>query len=214
MPTRVCLVSIVKNEQHIIERCLNSALGIIDYISICDTGSTDNTVQVIRDWGAKNNIPTSVHTDGTEFVNFGHNRTQAYNMSRQSYPDADYCLFLDADMVITANNFNANILTEPSYHVYHIGRDMKYTRLFFAATRISWKSVGVTHEYWQSTPKTVSATLDENVFQYTDKGDGGCNPNKFLMDIRLLKAGLEQETDPGLLTRYKFYMANTYKKYG
>ena len=39
---------IVKNESKIIERCLNSARPIIDSVSICDTGSTDETPEIIE----------------------------------------------------------------------------------------------------------------------------------------------------------------------
>ena len=39
---------IVKNESHIIERCLNSVKDIVNTIVISDTGSTDNTVELIN----------------------------------------------------------------------------------------------------------------------------------------------------------------------
>ena len=62
MQNTICLCMIVKNESKIINRLLNSVVDIIDYISICDTGSTDNTPELIYDFGVKNNIPTIVHT--------------------------------------------------------------------------------------------------------------------------------------------------------
>ena len=43
----VCLNMIVKNESKIITRLLNSVLPIIDTYCICDTGSTDNTKEII-----------------------------------------------------------------------------------------------------------------------------------------------------------------------
>jgi glycosyltransferase involved in cell wall biosynthesis len=39
----VCLNMIVKNESKVIERCLRSVKGCIDYWVIVDTGSTDDT---------------------------------------------------------------------------------------------------------------------------------------------------------------------------
>lgn len=39
----ICLTMIVKDEAAVIERCLESALPLIDRYLIVDTGSTDNT---------------------------------------------------------------------------------------------------------------------------------------------------------------------------
>ena len=69
----LCLSMIVKNESRIIERCLDSTKNLVDCISICDTGSTDNTVEIIEDYLKKNNIPGKVHHH--TWKNFGHNRT-------------------------------------------------------------------------------------------------------------------------------------------
>jgi glycosyltransferase involved in cell wall biosynthesis len=45
---KIILCMIVKNESKIIERIIKSVLQIVDEISICDTGSTDNTVEIIK----------------------------------------------------------------------------------------------------------------------------------------------------------------------
>ena len=41
----ICLNMIVKNENKIIIRLLESVLPIIDTYCICDTGSNDNTIE-------------------------------------------------------------------------------------------------------------------------------------------------------------------------
>ena len=46
----LCLNMIVKNESKIITRLFDSVLSIIDCYCICDTGSTDNTVELITDY--------------------------------------------------------------------------------------------------------------------------------------------------------------------
>ena len=43
----LCLNMIVKNESKIITRLFDSVIGIIDTYCICDTGSTDNTCEII-----------------------------------------------------------------------------------------------------------------------------------------------------------------------
>lgn len=42
-------------------RCLNSVKDFVDVISICDTGSTDNTPFGIEEWAKNNNVETKVY---------------------------------------------------------------------------------------------------------------------------------------------------------
>ena len=51
MAKTICLNMIVKNESHIIETTLNNIINhiTIDYWVISDTGSTDNTKEIIKD---------------------------------------------------------------------------------------------------------------------------------------------------------------------
>ena len=44
----LCLNMIVKNESKIIRRLLESVAPYIDCYCICDTGSTDNTIEIIQ----------------------------------------------------------------------------------------------------------------------------------------------------------------------
>ena len=52
----ICLNMIVKNESKIIFRLFDSVINLIDTYCICDTGSTDNTVQMIEDYFREKNI--------------------------------------------------------------------------------------------------------------------------------------------------------------
>ena len=46
----LCLNMIVKNESRIITRLLETVAPIIDTYIICDTGSTDNTIELITNF--------------------------------------------------------------------------------------------------------------------------------------------------------------------
>src|SRR5215475_3170087 len=87
---RICLNMIVKNERHVIQRALASVKPFIDYWVIVDTGSFDETKELIRD--SLKDIPGELHE--RPWKNFGHNRSEALSLARGK---ADYILFLDAD---------------------------------------------------------------------------------------------------------------------
>jgi len=61
MKPTLTLCMIVKNESHIILECLNSVYKYIDYWVICDTGSTDNTKEIITNFFKEKGIPGEIH---------------------------------------------------------------------------------------------------------------------------------------------------------
>ena len=86
---------IVKDEAHVIERCLRSVLPLVDWWVVCDTGSSDGTQDVVR--RVMGDLPGEVLEH--EWVNFGHNRQLALDAARalpHSTPD-DVALWIDAD---------------------------------------------------------------------------------------------------------------------
>ena len=61
---KICLNMIVKNESKVILRLLNSVLPIVDSYCICDTGSTDNTIEVIENFFNEHNIQGKIVNEG------------------------------------------------------------------------------------------------------------------------------------------------------
>jgi len=47
------IAMIVKNEEKNLPRCLSSVRGLAEEIIVVDTGSTDRTVSIAREFGAK-----------------------------------------------------------------------------------------------------------------------------------------------------------------
>ncbi len=66
------LCMIVKNEAHIIHHCLESAMPLLDYALIVDTGSNDGTQQAIRGFLREKNLPGEVVEE--PWRDFAHNR--------------------------------------------------------------------------------------------------------------------------------------------
>ena len=197
----LCLNMIVRNESKIIKRLLTSVLPIIDTYVICDTGSTDDTVSIIKDFFNSRGISGEVIYE--PFKNFGYNRTYALKAARGK---ATYALLLDADMIFKIEpSFNKELLTAESYLIIQKGSGLSYHNTRLIRLDIDAKCVGPTHEYYDTPPGSKSEKLDS--IWIDDIGDGGSKGDKFERDIRLLKQGLEEEPNNG---RYYFYLANSY----
>jgi glycosyltransferase involved in cell wall biosynthesis len=69
----VCLSMIVKNEAHVIERCLASARPLVSAFAIVDTGSTDGTQERVRE--LMRDLPGEVHE--RPWRDFASNRNEA-----------------------------------------------------------------------------------------------------------------------------------------
>ncbi len=86
------LCMIVKNEEAVLERCLESVHGIADEIIIADTGSTDNTVSIAKKF-----------TDHVYSFEWTDDFSAARNFS-YSKATKEYIMWLDADDVIDEKN--------------------------------------------------------------------------------------------------------------
>lgn len=202
---KLCLNMIVKNESKIMERMLGSVLSIIDTYCICDTGSTDNTAEVIRNFMAAAGKPGEVYVE--PFKNFGYNRTHALERAARW---GEYALLLDADMkLVIEPGFNKEELKEKGYSIIQRNGSLDYYNTRIVKTGVGVRCVGPTHEYYDFPGGGGGAKL--STLWINDIGDGGCKTDKFERDIRLLKAGLEEEPRN---ERYHFYLAQSYNHTG
>ena len=199
----LCLNMIVKNESRIITRMFDTVISIIDSYCICDTGSTDNTVELITDYFAKKNIPGKVVVE--PFKNFCHNRNFALT---SCVGLSDFVLLLDADMMLDVRKFNKSMLNGyDSFHILQGNNDFYYHNCRIVRNNGQYSYSGVTHEYINTPTGNRSYNLEKDVIFINDWGDGGCKANKFERDIKLLLDGIKDEPNNA---RYHFYLANTY----
>ena len=199
----LCLNMIVKNESKIITRLFETVSSIIDCYCICDTGSTDNTIELIINYFKNKHIPGKVVVE--PFKNFCYNRNYALNACKGM---SDFILLLDADMVLQVNEFDKNILNFADSFFILQGNDS----FFYQNTRIVRNNglyfySGVTHEYINTPPNNISYSFEKKYIFIQDIGDGGSKSDKFERDIRLLTEGITVEPNN---VRYYFYLANSY----
>lgn len=210
---KVCLNMIVKNESNVILRLLNSVLPLIDGYCICDTGSTDNTVEIIENFMKENGIPGKIVFE--TFQDFGYNRTHALNEASK-IPNMDYILLMDADMILTGSallnpaEFKATLNTD-CYNLCQGSPTYYYKNTRIVRNYKGYSYWGVTHEYVNTPNGTQYDSIDIGTLFIEDIGDGGAKTDKFERDIRLLTKGLEE--NPGN-DRYTFYLANSLRDAG
>jgi len=200
--TKVCLNMIVKNESKVIRRSLGSVKPLIDYWVIVDTGSVDGTQDIIREF--MKGIPGELHE--RPWVNFEHNRNEALQLAQNK---GDYLLFIDADEELRiSEDFVKPQLEKDSYFIMTDFSGTHYPRLELINNHLSWKWVGVLHEYLECNEAKTSELLQGVTNIPHCEGFRSQDPQKFKKDAAVLEKALEKEPNN---SRYVFYLAQSYK---
>lgn len=205
MGSSLCLCMIVKNEAHVIRRCLDSVRPYIRHWTIVDTGSTDGTQNVIRSHFA--DIEGELHE--RPWRDFGTNRSEAVALARGT---ADYILVMDADHVLRAPpGFAFPKLDADAYFVAHRYAGVDYGIAILLADRIAWRYEGVLHEYVTADVPHAIVPLAGPWVDVYHEGARSRDSETYRKDAAVLEAALENE--PGN-TRYAFYLAQTLRDAG
>jgi len=203
MKKTICLNMIVKNENKIIKRCLDSVKQFIDYWVIVDTGSTDGTQETIRE--LMKEIPGELHE--CTWIDFAHNRNQALALAKNK---ADYLFFIDAD---------EQLLFEPAFKMPDLDKDfyfffihqldeINYFRESLVRSCLNWKWTGPVHETLSSSQATTHDILKGVTnLSITEDGHRFQNPDKYLQDAAILEKALLSDPQN---SRYVFYIALSY----
>jgi len=214
MDHSICLNMIVKDEAHVIKSTLENICNNIPitYYVISDTGSSDDTIQIINDFFEEKNIKGEIHND--EWKDFGYNRTLAL---KHAYKKTKYLFIFDADDRINGDfKFNINLNNEIDAYFFKFGDSFKYKRILLINNHLEWVFVGVLHEYLKCNSKEIfsNTIIEGNYFIDSGKtGNRSIDPKKYHKDAIILENAYyqaEKNNDP-IKVRYSFYCAQSYK---
>jgi hypothetical protein len=216
---KIGLSCIVKNESKVILKMLESVVNIIDYWCIVDTGSTDGTQDIIKNYFKEKNI------DGVlkeiEWKNFSTSR----NIALQGLIGyTDWGFWIDADETISFKNkdFSKEILKNKltgidSAYVQVLHGNSIYKRMQFFNLSSNWYWTGPVHEILISKKDTNKSILIDDFFvNYTYNGNSWTSQTteqKYEKYIKLLKDYIDENPNQDN-SRWVFYLAQSYKDTG
>lgn len=223
--SKICLNCIVKNEANVIERMLKTTIGLIDYYVIVDTGSTDGTQDIIKNFYDKHNIKGKIINH--EWVNFGNARNKAIAEAKlfkeENNIDKMWCCWIDADeQFIKTDKFDVNILKTSinnckSANIYvHYG-SMLYFRKQFFNLKYDWEWIGPLHEVLVlKNEKDSVYVIDSNLTTFVSKDGSSWTSTsieeKYSNHAKIFEdyCSIPEQRE----ARWVFYMAQSYRDAG
>jgi glycosyltransferase involved in cell wall biosynthesis len=212
---KTALNFICKNEAHIINRMLESALPLTDLIVAVDTGSTDNTKRLIQSFGEKHQIPAFIF-DRT-FDDFSNSRNYAieklrYIADQMNWNSKDvYGFTIDCDEVLlVCPTFKKEQLSADIYYidVSHEGGAFKRQAFYKPFKELQWE--GPVHEIitWKQSNITCEYLPGITIHSESKGGSWKQNlENKFLRHVSLLSKYIETGHN---VFRWVLYTGNSY----
>jgi glycosyltransferase involved in cell wall biosynthesis len=200
----ISLCMIVKNEEKNLGRCLGSVKDIVDEIIIVDTGSTDNTKQIARDYDAK-------IFDFSWIDDFSAARNYSFSLASK-----EYTMWLDADDIVLDKDqrflSDLKIYLVPDFHSvtmnYSVGdvgngrNTLKVRRNRLVKTNESFRWKGYVHEYLE-----VSGPIFHSDVTVTHIGKHG----RSLRNLQIYEKLIEKGTS--FSARDYFYYANELRRH-
>lgn len=210
------LCMIVKNEAHVIARCLDSVKRLLDYVLIVDTGSDDDTIQVINQWLVDNFIQGQVISE--PWKNFAYNRSFALEQLRQ-IQSIDYALMIDADEILVfEDGFDVykfkNQLESDIYDITTNLGGFTYLRPTLTTNKLDCRYDGVVHEFLVMDGSKSRSHADGFYNRPIQDSARNKSGNKFQRDVELLEEALTGDISEWFRSRYTFYLAQSYRDSG
>ena len=210
---RVCLSLICKDEEEVIERCLRSAMPLIDSWCIVDTGSTDKTMEIIRD--IMKGIPGELVQE--PWKDFGYNKTFALACARAHgefglLTDADDVFEVDSRAIVNGRFQWPVDFSADQYDLRVRYANLEYDRPHLVRLSKDFFYEGVRHEYLTCRSAfTDGKRVPGILYAVIGGGARSRDPEKYLHDAQALEETLKK--DPGN-PRTLYYIGQSYRDAG
>lgn len=211
---RVCAALMIKNERDFIRRTLDSLNEKVDGFVIYDTGSTDDTLDVIRAYFEGDDRDRLDIKEG-EFIDYGPSRNILMDFADDT-GKYDFLILIDANDEYVGERPHAELSKE--YDGYFVRRKLLYNNrgytMSFDALKVircgsGIRSKGVAHEYEDASGKKIANDVISSFYIYQDKTRDIVtrNTQKWEKDRDLLLKQIEREPND---SRSLFYLAQSY----
>jgi glycosyltransferase involved in cell wall biosynthesis len=213
----VGLLMMVKNEHKRLQVSLDSVVGHVDALIFYDTGSTDNTIEIIEKFSEKHKI--NLYLKRGDFVDFSTSRNVSLDFA--DTVDVMYILLMDCNDELKGGEKLKPILKHfadkdnNSFLVcqeWWCGQLDKYYNTRLVKTRCGWRYRGSVHEWMKDTlsdtdqPRFPVIRLEEIVLYQDRTQDDDKSGKRFTRDRELLLK--DHKADPKE-PRTLFYLAQT-----
>jgi len=213
----MAFATMCKDEEHCIGKTLNAVSDYVDYVTVADNGSTDETFNIVREYFKKTGLPGAWHID--EWYGFDKNKTLMMSYVKDK---TDYVLHLDADDFLVGElKFYFENTGADQYAVLNKRGALRYWCSVIYKNSLTWKFLGVAHTVIQCKERNPVSQeqLPEDMVFIDNSGEGSriLDPNKFLGDALRLTEQYENtliDDSDGLNIRSVFYCAQSYKDQG
>lgn len=216
---RISLCMMVKNEKKRIGVTLLSCVGFVTKIIIYDTGSEDETIDIIKSFCEKYDIYLCIRYG--IFVDFSTSRNKCLDFA-DSIDEIDFHLLLDCNdelkngqelIKFCRNELNNENVSDPNRQSYLLqqqwwsGTITSYYNVRLLKRNSKWRYKGVVHEYIEGEEGMFTRVKIPKVIIYQDRtNDDDKTGKRFVRDRKLLIA--EYKKDPKN-TRTLYYLAQT-----
>ena len=209
-----CLI-MVKNEEDTIIKTLISIQNYIQSLIIYDTGSTDNTIKIIREFCEDNSIELNLKEE--EFINFEESRNRALKFA-ESFQNIQYILLLDSNDILDDEDddlmrlcIDKQLSNETGFYLiqewYNFNNVDIYYNIKLIKPNTGWKYKGVVHEFIHNDNETPTKNDNYHIVLKQDRSSDNLKSYKrFVTDKQLLLKELENEHNN---SRNVFYLAQT-----